>query len=170
MNEAQYCICVRVEEAYSGEVPTCKLREAVTHTLAVHDIAPSTGVTILVTDDEAVRKLNARYRGVDAPTDVLSFPAEEDDLPPGLEEDPYLGDILIAYPYTAAQAGEEGHDLRDVLVLLAVHGALHLLGFDHDDAEHQAAMWDAQAAILQTLGVPAVVIPAPHDFSTEESD
>ena len=169
MNE-QYCICVRVEDAYTGNVPTCKLREALVHTLAAYDVAPSTGVTVLVTDDEAVRKLNARYRGVDAPTDVLSFPAEDDDLPPGLEEDPYLGDILIAYPYTAAQALQDGHNLDHVLILLAVHGALHLLGFEHDNAERQAAMWEAQAAILKALNVPPDVIPAPHDFSAEEPE
>jgi probable rRNA maturation factor len=168
MNE-QYSICVRVEDAYAGDVPTCKLREALAHTLEAYGVAPCTGVTILVTDDEAVRKLNARYRGVDAPTDVLSFPAENEDLPPGLEEDPYLGDILIAYPYTAAQASQDGHNLGDMLILLAVHGALHLLGFDHDSAEHQAAMWAAQAELLKALGVPQVVIPAPHDYSAEES-
>ena len=153
-----YAICVRVEDIYTDLTPTIRLREAIAHTLRQHNIEDRTGLTLLVTCDEQVQRLNKQYRGIDAPTDVLSFPSG--DSLPDMDIAPYLGDILIAYPYTAAQAAQEGHALDDVLVLLAVHGTLHLLGFDHDTPANQAAMWAAQETILAALGVPKNVIPA----------
>lgn len=161
-----YAIDVRVEESFAALTPTVRLREALAATLRQHRAAEGVGLTLLITDDETVRQLNRRFRGVDAPTDVLSFPAGDDDLPT-FDQEPYLGDILIACPYTAAQAAAAGHALEDELVLLAVHGALHLLGFDHDTPQRQAAMWAAQEALLRQLGVPAGVVP-PHDFASEE--
>lgn len=118
-------------------------------------------LTVVITDDAEVAALNRQFRGVDAPTDILSFPA---DAPPPMpdaddEEPPYLGDLVIAYPYTAAQAGRLGHALGDSLVLLVVHGTLHLLGADHDTLERRAAMWTAQARALTALGVPLDIVP-----------
>ncbi len=172
MNEQMpYAIAVQVDDVYADQVPTCLLRRAVTHTLHQHGVPPTTGLTLLVTSDEDVRKLNKRFRGVDAATDVLSFPADDTDLDlPGFEEEPYLGDIIIAFPYTAYHAEEDGHPIRDVLALLAVHGTLHLLGYDHDNAERQAEMWAAQAAVLKAVDVPLSVIPPPADsFDEDES-
>lgn len=169
MNEP-YAVCVRVDDEFAGSVPTCRMRAAVLHLLDVYEVVQGTGLTLLVTNDEAIRKLNARYRGVDSPTDVLSFPADDDDLPPDLEEEPYLGDILISYPYTARHAQQDQHPIEDVLVLLAIHGTLHLLGFDHDNAENQAAMWEAQEDALKALGISTQVIPAPHDYSAEDGE
>lgn len=130
-------------------------------------------MTLVVTNDEQVRALNAQYRGVDAATDVLSFPAEPlpDELrramvEAGGDETLYLGNLIVAYPYTAQHAQSAGHALDDELVLLAVHGTLHLLGFDHDNAAHQAAMWQAQAEALAALGV-ALRVP---DFTFEDED
>ncbi|MBN2471864.1 MAG: rRNA maturation RNase YbeY [Anaerolineae bacterium] len=169
MTTPTYVICVRVDEAYADQTPTCLLRKAIALTLQQHDISDDSGVTLLVTGDEEVRKLNAMYRDVDAPTDVLSFPtaAEQDDFPPGAGDDLYLGDIIVAFPYTAAHAREDGHALDHVLALLAVHGTLHLLGYDHDTAESQAEMWAQQALVLGQLDIPADVIPPPYDFSAE---
>ncbi len=167
-----YCICVRVDDAYADQTSTCLIRRAIALTLEQHKVAPDTGVTLLVTNDDDVRKLNRRFRGVDAPTDVLSFPTMDEEsgehLPPGFEEDPYLGDILIAFPYTAEHAQEDGHDLEHVLALLAVHGTLHLLGYDHDTAVRQAKMWTVQEMLLEHLAVPATVIPPQYDFSLED--
>ncbi len=165
----RFCICVRVEDAFTEQVPTCRLRTAIAHTLERHHAATETGVTLLVTDDDAVHKLNRRYLGIDRPTDVLSFPAGEESVP-GMEEAPYLGDIIIAYPYTAAQAAEDGQDLDHALILLAVHGTLHLLGHNHDSTEAQAAMWAEQESILAALDVPLSVIPPHYDFPSEEAN
>lgn len=116
-------------------------------------------LTVVVEDDAAVEALNRQFRGVNAPTDVLSFPA---DLPPvKLDGEPrYLGDLVIAFPYAAAQAAREGHALMDSLSLLVVHGTLHLLGYDHGDDGTRAVMWAAQSAALAALGLSPDLVPA----------
>ncbi len=110
-------------------------------------------VTVVLTDDAQVQELNRRYAGVDAPTDVLAFSALEGD--PAFVISPeaagYLGDLIISVPYAARQAAEQGHPLAAELRLLAVHGALHLLGYDHSTAEEQAEMWHRQDSILRAL-------------------
>lgn len=130
-------------------------------TLARHGAA-GCGLTVVISDDAAVQALNRQFRGVDAPTDVLSFPA--DDMPPAPDDTAeqttrYLGDIIIAYPYTAATAERAGHDITDTLLLLVVHGALHLLGFDHDTDANRAVMWEHQREICAALGVAEAILP-----------
>ncbi|MBL8145379.1 MAG: rRNA maturation RNase YbeY [Anaerolineae bacterium] len=116
-------------------------------------------LTVVVEDDTAVEALNRQFRGVNAPTDVLSFPADQP--PVELDGEPrYLGDLVIAFPYAAAQAARESHALMDSLSLLVVHGTLHLLGYDHDDAASRAAMWAAQKAALIALGLNPDLVPA----------
>jgi probable rRNA maturation factor len=137
------------------------LRLAAFTVLDAHEVHPDSGLTVVITSDDFVRGLNMQFRGIDSPTDVLSFPADEpliDDS--GEEEPPYLGDILIAYPYASAQAAREGHALDDSLALLVVHGTLHLLGYDHDTPENRAEMWAAQAEALGVLGISEAIVPA----------
>ena len=107
-------------------------------------------LTIVLTDDRQLHTLNQQYLGIDAPTDVLSFPAGETD--PDTTQ-LYLGDILISYEraQTQAQAGE--HPVEAELQLLVVHGVLHLLGHDHAEPQEKQRMWAAQAEVLQQLGV-----------------
>jgi probable rRNA maturation factor len=105
-------------------------------------------VTIVLTDDEQVRALNRQYLGIDAPTDVLSFPTDEIDPDSG---ELYLGDVIISYPQAAAQAEAAGHSVEAELQLLVVHGVLHLLGYDHAEQAEQAAMWAVQTEILSSL-------------------
>jgi probable rRNA maturation factor len=95
------------------------------------------------------------YLGVDAPTDVLSFPASESDPETGL---PYLGDILISIPRAAQQAQAAGHSVEAEVQLLVVHGTLHLLGHDHAEAEEKTRMWNAQAEVMSRLGLSYVKI------------
>ncbi|PKN92493.1 MAG: rRNA maturation RNase YbeY [Chloroflexi bacterium HGW-Chloroflexi-6] len=116
-----------------------------------HQSAPENAtVTIVLTDDEQMHSLNLDYLGVDAPTDVLSFPSEEIDPETG---DPYLGDILISVPRAANQAESTGHDVESEAQLLTVHGILHLMGHDHAEPEEKERMWQAQAEILTKLGL-----------------
>lgn len=131
------------------------LQAAAQTVLARHEGDSDSDITIAITDDESVAELNAQYRGVDAPTDVLSFPM---DAMPG--DTHYLGDLVIAYPYAAAQAEREGHALDDSLALLVIHGTLHLLGYDHDTPERRAEMWAAQQLALVALGIPDAIVPA----------
>ena len=161
------------DEFGAAALPSEHIAEAIRWVLKQHAAPPGTGVTLVVTNDEQVRALNAQYRGVDATTDVLSFPADPlpDDLrqamaEAGDEDAPYLGDLVVAYPYTAQHAQSAGHALDDELILLAIHGTLHLLGFDHDSAERQAAMWETQNEALVALGVDLRV----PDFTFEDED
>jgi probable rRNA maturation factor len=106
---------------------------------------PDETVTVLtLTGDEQLRDYNRRYRGLDETTDVLAFAAQEQPLdqrfqaPPGTEH--WLGDIVIALPRARRQAREAGHPMNVEVRLLAVHGFLHLLGYDHAEPAEEAAM------------------------------
>lgn len=112
-------------------------------------------LTIVLTDDARLQELNREYLGLDAPTDVLSFPASETDPETGAR---YIGDILISVPRAEAQADAARHPLESELQLLVVHGVLHLLGHDHGQAEEKARMWKAQAEILEQLGLGRIQI------------
>ena len=115
----------------------------------------SVDMTIVLTDDAQLHELNREYLGVDAPTDVLSFPASEADPETGT---PYLGDILISVPRAKQQAEAAGHSVEDEVQLLVVHGTLHLLGHDHAKAAEKARMWKAQAEVMSSLGLSHVKV------------
>ena len=110
----------------------------------------SSDITIVLTDDTQLHELNRDYLGVDAPTDVLSFPASELDPETGST---YLGDILISIPRAAQQAQAAGHPIEAEVQLLVVHGVLHLLGYDHAEADEKARMWAEQSKVLERLGL-----------------
>ena len=112
-------------------------------------------LSVILTDDARLHELNLNYLGVDAPTDVLSFPASETDPETGAH---YIGDILISIPRAQAQADAAGHSLESEVQLLVVHGVLHLIGYDHAQAKEKARMWKAQAEILERLGLGQIQI------------
>jgi len=103
-------------------------------------------VVVLLTDDAAVRDLNARFRGRDAATNVLSFPAAGSAAP-------HLGDLVLASGVCAAEAAAQGKSLADHVTHLTVHGVLHLLGRDHEVEAEAEAMEAEERAILASLGV-----------------
>ncbi|MCU0488418.1 MAG: rRNA maturation RNase YbeY [Anaerolineales bacterium] len=104
---------------------TAFFEQAAQKTLENAQFQENAELTVVLTDDAQVHELNRQYREVDAPTDVLSFPAGETDPDSG---NLYLGDIVISIERAEAQARAEGHSLEDELRLLVVHGVLHLLG------------------------------------------
>lgn len=127
------------------------MKVAVNVTLRHENVKPPAGVTILLTHDDHLQQFNRDYRGIDAPTDVLSFAADK--LLPEIEdEENYLGDIAISIPYAQRQAKKEGHSLKAELQLLVVHGTLHLLGYDHETPQDKQRMWWVQNSILAQLG------------------
>ncbi len=132
------------------------LEHAAAQTLLYATAPADADLTIVLTDDEQLHQLNLQFLGIDAPTDVLSFPDGEEDPDTHV---PYLGDILISLPRAQAQALAGGHRLVDELQLLVVHGVLHLLGHDHAEPEEKQRMWQAQDAILPALGC-AILSPA----------
>lgn len=118
---------------------------------------PSAALTILLTDDRRMKKLNHDFRGMNSSTDVLSFPAGNTHLDL-LEGVPYLGDLAISVPTASKQSQKSGHTLAAEIQLLTVHGILHLLGFDHHLTEDKAVMWSKQTEILLALGLRNVVL------------
>jgi len=150
---------IQNEAGYGIDVQS--LERAVQVTAQLQEVNDLSELTIVITDDESVAALNRRFRGVDSPTDVLSFPGGDDDSMFAFEGEPrYLGDLVIAFPFASAQAAREGHDLNDSLSLLVVHGVLHLLGYDHDSAESRAEMWHEQEQALNALNISPAIVPA----------
>lgn len=128
-------------------------------TAAVEAFAPEGDyeVSVLITDDESIRKLNREYRDKDVHTDVLSFPQLEEDEAYGPEELPrLLGDIVISMETASRQAEDFGHGIDREVAYLAVHGALHLLGYDHIEAEDKAEMRLAEEAVLKGMGLERI--------------
>ena len=149
-------IHIQIDETFQAQINADLLRLAAVAVLAHQEIAPDSELTIVIGDEQQLHDLNKTYLGVDAPTDVLSFPAGDPNPDSG---EIYLGDVIIAYPKAAAQAQAAGHPVAEELQLLVAHGTLHLLGFDHASPEEKATMWAAQDEILQAINVRA----RPHE-------
>ena len=108
-------------------------------------------VTVAIVDDAEIRRMNREYRGIDSPTDVLSFPAPEGFMLLS-EPDAFLGDIAISVDRARLQADEYGHSIERELAFLTIHGMLHLLGFDHILKEDEEEMIALQDQILREMG------------------
>ena len=136
------------DEAWIAAAPGAELlvEEAAAAALTQIDFDGG-AVTILLTDDEAVRDLNSRFRGKDYATNVLSFPAPRN--PEG-----HLGDIALAYGVCAREAAEQGKPLAHHLQHLVAHGVLHLVGYDHETDAEAEQMEGLERVILAGLGVP----------------
>jgi probable rRNA maturation factor len=126
------------------------LRRAAELTLQLAHRNDHPDLTIVVVNDELIRKLNLKYRQVNAPTDVLSFPSGEIDPD---SSGVYLGDVIISLPRAEEQSFNQGHAVADELQLLVVHGTLHLLGYDHTKAIDRKQMQGIQDKIMGQLGI-----------------
>jgi probable rRNA maturation factor len=121
------------------------VRKAI-NTAADEISSPGGEVAVLLTNDAAIRKLNKQWRKIDKPTNVLSFPAAKGAA--------MLGDIVIAYETLARESGDERKEFVHHLSHLAVHGFLHLMGYDHQNDSDAEAMEDLERAILARLKIP----------------
>ena len=131
-------------EAWTGALPDV---EAVVERAAQAALGTADGdIVVLLTDDDAVRELNGRFRDKDKSTNVLSFPAPENAFP-------HLGDIVLAYGVCATEAEAQAKTLADHLSHLVVHGVLHLLGRDHEDDAEAEEMEAEEREILAQIGV-----------------
>ena len=150
-DEMEIAVEVQVAPAFAGAVSEERLQQTAEAVLR-HEARPGQ-MTVVLTDDVGIQQLNHDFLGIDAPTDVLSFSAQEESSPfvGSPEASGYLGDVIISYPQAVAQAEELGHPVGREVDLLAVHGTLHLLGYDHVTDEERAAMWARQDEILGGL-------------------
>ena len=133
------------------------VRRAVAETLRYEQFGNPVEVSVTFTDDEGIRELNQRFRGIDRPTDVLSFPLfdfEGGEEPPVDELVGMLGDIVISLETARAQAEEYGHSFEREVAFLTVHSMLHLLGYDHETGEaDEMDMRRRQRAVMERLGL-----------------
>lgn len=138
------------------------LGEVIPAALEAEGVLVACEVDVLLTDDEGIHAINLAERGVDAPTDVLSFPMfdlKPGDKPSGADADPGsrlvpLGDMVLNLDRVKNQGEEYGHGPRRECAYLAVHSVLHLLGYDHmDDGPMKAQMREREEAILGKLGI-----------------
>lgn len=134
-----------------------RLRGAVRAALDGNPEYEHSNLSVVLTDAVTIRTMNLRYAQVDAPTDVLSFRAE------ALAQDSetcgsYLGDIVIAHDYASDQAQATGAGIGDALCLLAIHGTLHLMGYDHDSPAARESMWVAQDLALRASNIDRAIV------------
>jgi len=133
------------------------IRRAVLATLDYEEYRNDCALSVTFTDNEGIRELNNRFRGIDRPTDVLSFPLlafEGSEEPPTDERETQLGDIVLSLERAAEQAEEYGHSYEREIAFLCVHSMLHLLGYDHETGEEdELDMRRRQTEIMDRIGL-----------------
>lgn len=134
------------------------LNQAVQEAIRQSEGPEEAEVSIVLSNDERIHELNLEYRGVDRPTDVLSFALQEEaeEEPDIVIEDDMLGDILISVERAREQAKEYGHSFERELIYLAVHGTLHLLGFDHEEETEKQEMRSKEEEVMSELKLERV--------------
>lgn len=143
-------IHIQVDSEYWSVVKTPDVRQAAKVAAAVAEIPSDAEFTVVVTGDEEVKTLNSEFRHVEDTTDVLSFPASEENPENGKG---YLGDVIISFPRAQKQAALADHPTSYELALLVVHGVLHLAGYDHMQPEDEKIMFKLQNQALDRLNV-----------------
>jgi probable rRNA maturation factor len=141
-------------QAEAGAEATIQRAIAAAAEIADADVGEAE-LAVMLTDDSGIRTLNSNWRGIDKPTNVLSFPALQPTGPGGPDDAPrMLGDIAIAYETTRREADDEQKPFDHHLSHLAVHGFLHLIGYDHENDEDAEDMESLETEILAQLGIP----------------
>jgi probable rRNA maturation factor len=150
---SNYELNLCIDESFQDSIAERRLRKAVAETLAAHGVDAPVELGLVITDDQVVQELNRSYRGLDATTDVLAFALWEQSqdfaMPPnGIL---HLGEVFISCPQAERQAKEQGHPLERELALLAIHGVLHLLGYDHEDPDEEQKMRAMEEKLLASI-------------------
>ncbi|NDJ54045.1 MAG: rRNA maturation RNase YbeY [Chloroflexi bacterium] len=147
MSDPEYIIYVVNEVPY--DVDEEAIRIAAWCALEAAESGWPVEMTVNLTTSEHVHELNYEYAGVDGPTDVLTFPSDPDAAEP--DAPPYLGDVLIAVPVAEEQAADGDNALILELQKLAIHGTLHLMGFDHETPEGKSEMWAYESVAMDRV-------------------
>lgn len=154
MAGAELTVLFSNEDGLPVPLAEAEIEAALAEVLAREGVERPCEVSVTIVGDDEIQGLNAYWRGVDAPTDVLSFPCDspfDGDVPAG--EPVELGDLVLDPGVIARQAPRFGNDAAAEFRLMLVHGALHLLGYDHVDEQGAAAMEAAELAVLRALAV-----------------
>ena len=149
-------ITLEISKDYQSQINTSLIKQTVNTTLIHQGVRLDSELSIIITGDEQLHALNLQFLDIDAPTDVLSFPADFTNPDTDI---PYLGDVLISFPRAETQATAAGHKVMAEIQLLIVHGILHLLGHDHAVQSEKTIMWNAQRDIILQLGLDDLKIP-----------
>ena len=142
------------EKVSIPEALEADLTKAMNVVAELEALSPQTEVDITLVDDAAIHELNRTYRGVDRPMDVLSFALDEGEEEPEVDDDEIehlLGDVIISAPTAVRQGEEYGHGLEREMTYLAVHGMLHLLGYDHMEEKDKLIMRKREEEVLRRL-------------------
>ena len=144
---------IATADCWSHEPASAELIERAINAAAAvaADLSADGEVAVMLTDDDGIRTLNQNWREIDKPTNVLSFPAFQTQAKPGVPR--MLGDIAIAYETVRREADDEGKRFGDHLSHLAVHGFLHLIGYDHENDDDARTMENLERQILAGLGI-----------------
>ncbi|MFA5367308.1 MAG: rRNA maturation RNase YbeY [Dehalococcoidia bacterium] len=148
-------INIDIKPPYRGRLTQKWLREVVDITLSTEKVDRPVELSLLITGDDEVHRLNRDYRGIDKTTDVISFALTEDRddtefvTPP--DRISRLGEVIISYPQAASQAKENSQTIKAEMAWLVVHGLLHLLGYDHQDDKSEAIMRKREDKILKEI-------------------
>jgi probable rRNA maturation factor len=145
---------IQVLPGCRGRVPVAELRRVARHVLDAEGVVPRVEVDVILADAATVQDLNRLYRGKDEPTDVLSFAASEGDIafPESPDETPSLGEVVVCLPVAEDQASRGNRGVAGEVAHLLVHGLLHILGYDHEDAADAPAMQTREDVLLGQLG------------------
>jgi probable rRNA maturation factor len=146
-------IVIQIDDPFQSFIDQTRIENALNATFRLFPPSVDGTISVVVTDNETVRGLNRDYRGIDAPTDVLSFDNPSDPDFSGEEVRQHLGDVIIAYPVAKKQAAAGEHTVLEEVILLTIHGTLHLLGFDHNTLGNKEKMWAAQSQVLAALNL-----------------
>lgn len=153
---------VLIDEGLEGCLDEGWLQSVAEEAIVAEGVDAAAELGLVITDQEKIQELNLVHLGVDEPTDVLAFPmlggpgAEEDeDAAAGFVSPPdglsHLGEVIVSYPQAVIQAEERGDPVEREVATLVVHGILHLLGYDHDQAETERRMQARETEVLSRI-------------------
>jgi len=129
-----------------------RIREIIKNIIQYLKVDENTEISILFTDDKFIKSLNKKYRGINKSTDVLTFNLEEGDLKfPEVDKNKLLGDIVVSVETAQRQANNLNHNLENELMILLIHGLLHLIGYDHEEDRDNKIMQVKENEILNTF-------------------
>ncbi|MFA5629507.1 MAG: rRNA maturation RNase YbeY [Dehalococcoidales bacterium] len=153
-------INILIDEGFEGFLSEDWLRKIIEATLKAENAGDNIEMGLLITGQEQIQQLNKEYRQIDKPTDVLSF-AMEDELPSEEDDDfvfvtpsdgvKHLGEVIISYPQAFIQAEEHGHSVKKEVIVLLVHGVLHLLRYDHIEDDEAETMEAREKIIISSI-------------------